>query len=141
MKQFEYFDHTADTLFRAYGRTFEEALGNCILAVYNVIVDTASVKGVKQVSFSVTAEKKETLVYELIEELLFRLDTESFLCSSVKNVSFHEQGKGFVAAVMLLGDTDASAYDVFGQIKAPTYSEMLISEKKDNVFIQAVLDL
>ena len=44
MRRFEYFDHTADTMFRAYGKDFQEALGHAVLAVYNVIVETDKVK-------------------------------------------------------------------------------------------------
>lgn len=141
MKRFEYFDHTADTLFRAYGKDFEETLSHAILAVYNVIVETDTVKAKEERSFTVFAPKRETLVYDVIEELLFLLDTESFLCHEVKSCVVTAKQGGFFAAVTLLGDSDATTYDVFGQIKAPTYNEMLISDEKDNFFIQAVLDL
>lgn len=141
MKSFEYFDHTADTLFRAYGKDFQEALANTILAVYNVIVDTNTIMGVTEKSFAVTASKQETLVYDLVEELLFLLDTESFLCHKVRSCVVTEENGLWRAVIVLIGDTDASQYDVFGQIKSPTYNEMLIVEDKDKFFIQAVLDL
>lgn len=142
MKPFEYFDHTADTLFRAYGKDFDEALANAILAVYNVIVDTATVKPLVEKSFKVSAEKRETLIYKLFEELLFLLDTESFLGCKVKQLAVRKNAdRSMTATVTLLGDTQASKYDVFGQIKAPTYSQMEIGRADGKVFIQAVLDI
>ena len=141
MKKFEYFDHTADTLFRAYGKDFTEALSNAILAVYNVIVETDTVKSLVEKSFIVSAKKKETLIYDLFEELLFLLDVESFLCHEVVSLEVLEESDGFTAHVKLKGDCARPEYDVFGQIKAPTYNEMLIGEEKGVVFIQAVLDL
>ncbi len=141
MLPFEYFDHTADTLFRAYGDDFEEALANALLAVYNVIVDTKTVQKKESRKITVSASKKETLIYDLFEELLFLLDTESFLGCVVKELSVIEKDGLFTVSTTLLGDTNASLYDVFGQIKAPTYNEMEIGVIEGKVFIQAVLDL
>lgn len=141
MKRFEYFDHTADTLFRAYGDDFEHALANAILAVYNVIVETDKVASPERRSFTVSAKRRETLIYDLFEELLFLLDTESFLCHEVVSCEVSEVQGRFSATVTLAGDSRARRYDVFGQIKAPTYSEMLIGVEEGKVFIQAVLDL
>ena len=141
MDPFEYFDHTADTMFRAYGEDFRHALSNAILAVYNVIVDTKTVAPKTTKTISVRASRKETLIYDLFEELLFLLDTESFLGCRVESLSYKETGDVFSVQATISGDTDASSYDVFGQIKAPTYNEMLIGEHEGKVFIQAVLDL
>jgi SHS2 domain-containing protein len=141
MKPFEYFDHTADTMFRAYGKNFDEALKHAILAVYNVIVETKNIAPVVERSFEIRAQKKETLVYEVFEELLFLLDTESFLCHEVKVCQVKIDHHTFLARIVLLGDTNATLYDVFGQIKAPTYSDMMIGDMDGKVFIQAVLDL
>ncbi|MBD3209200.1 archease [Candidatus Woesearchaeota archaeon] len=141
MKRFEYFEHTADTLFRAYGKDFEEALGNVILAVYNVIVDTEQVRAEVERSFTVKAGKQEALVYDLVEELLYLLDTEGFLCHNVKRCSFSGRPGAWKAGVVLVGDVRAERYDVSGQVKAPTYNQMLIGEWDGKVFIQAVLDL
>lgn len=141
MKPFEFFDHTADTLFRAYGASFEEALSNSILAVYNVIVDTTTVEPKEERVVKVSATKQFTLLYDLFEELLFLLDTESFLGCEVKDLQYVQHDGCFEVSVTILGDSAASKYDVFGQIKAPTYNEMAIGQQNGKVFIQAVLDL
>jgi len=141
MKSYEYFDHTADTLFRAYGKTFDQALGNLVLAVYNVIVETKTVKSIVEKKFVVESKAKESLVYDVMDEIVLFLDTESFLCSSVNKVLVEKTAVGFRATIDLSGDTKASDYDVFGQIKSATYHELEIGEEKGYVFIQAVLDL
>ena len=89
----------------------------------------------------VEAKKRETLIYDLFEELLFLLDTEAFLAHEVVSCTVEESAVGFVAKVALRGDIASPKYDVFGQIKAPTYNEMRIGEEDGLVFIQAVLDL
>jgi SHS2 domain-containing protein len=138
--RFEFFDHTADTLFRAYGKTFEDALGSAILAFYNVIVDTEVVKPARKRFFVVEASSKETLVYETLNELVFLLDTEAFLTHRVVAVVLSQQASSWRAAVTLEGDV-ASGYEVHGQVKNATYHEMLITEEDGKVTIQAVLDL
>ncbi len=142
MKDFEYFDHTADTLFRAYGRTFEDALKNTIMAVYNVVVDTSTIKPLVSKKVFVSSKTKDSLVYDLINELLFLMDTEAFLAHSVDSIKLSDSGDGFSLSVVLKGDFALPGkYDVFSQIKSPTYNEMKIGFVNGNVFIQAVLDL
>ncbi|MBN1275813.1 archease [Candidatus Woesearchaeota archaeon] len=141
MRRFEYFDHTADTLFRAYGDSFEEALANAVLAVYNTMVDTGSVAAVEERSFRVEAPRRETLVYDVFEEVLFLLDTESFLCHEVSSCRVTGREGSWTASLTLRGDLRADRYEVSGQVKAPTYHEMRIGLGKGKVFIQAVLDL
>ncbi len=144
MKAFEYFEHTADTLFRAYGKNLEEALSNLILAAYNVIVDTKTLAEKKEFAFTKTATKKETLVYDILEELIFLIDTESFLGKHA-TIGIVENGEEITASVILKGDTAKPAYDIFGQIKSATYNEMELGttniDGKEVIYIQAVLDL
>lgn len=141
MKPFEYFEHTADTLFRAYGKTFEEALGNLVLAVYNIIVDTRTVQPVEEKILVIESKSKENVIYDLINELLYFQDTEGFLGSEIEHVTFESSEKGYKASVTIVGDSCTQDYDVFGQIKSATYSQMEIGSVDGNVFIQAVVDL
>lgn len=141
MKKFEYFDHTADVLFKAYGNNLEEAFSHLVLAVYNVIVDTATVKAKARKEICVEAKNLRTLVYDVVDELLFYQDTESFLGAKVESCVLERNDGMYKVKIVLLGDSDCDEYDVFSHIKSPTYSQMIISEEKDNVFIQAVLDL
>jgi SHS2 domain-containing protein len=141
VKRFEYFEHTADTRMRAYGKTFDEALGNLVLAVYNVIVDTSTVQPVELKELVVESQSQESLVYDVITELLFLQDTEGFLGSVVEEVVVEQIPSGWRASIHLMGDTHTDDYDVFGQIKSATYSEMIIHDENGNVFIQAVVDI
>lgn len=144
MKAYEFFDHTADTLFRGYGYTLEEALAHLILAAYNVIVDTKTLSDEKEFAFTKTAKKKETLIYDILEELIFLIDTESFLGKHA-TVGIVENGDEITASVILKGDIAKKEYDIFGQIKSATYNEMKIGKKEvdgeEVHYIQAVLDL
>ncbi len=141
MKPFEYFDHTADTLFRAYGKDFSEALKNVVLATYNSIVDIKTVKPMITKKITVRSKTKESLVYDVINELLFFIDTEAFLGCEVARIKVDEEGDVLTAEITIKGDSASNQYDIFSQIKSATYNEMEIGRTKDNVFIQAVLDL
>ena len=45
--KFKYFDHTADIMFEAYGKTLEETFCNAGLAMFNILTDIRKVKAVK----------------------------------------------------------------------------------------------
>jgi len=144
MKKFEYFDHTADTLFRAYGKTFEEATSNLVLAVYNVIVETQRVEAIEEKTIKIKSNNRRSLIYDIMDEIVFLLDTESFLANKVESIELKENTdkEEYDVSIKLLVDTNAKKYDDFSQIKSATYSEMEIgTDKNGNVFIQAVLDL
>jgi SHS2 domain-containing protein len=141
MKRFEYFEHTADTLFKAYGKTWEETYTNLIMAVYNVIVDTEVVQERETRDIIINAPKQETLVYELISELIMLLDTESFLVHEVTKLHLEQTQDNWQLTATLAGDTKSHKYDVFGQIKSATYHELELGTADGYFFIQAVLDL
>lgn len=137
--KYEFLEHTADVKFRAYGKTLEEAFINAALATAKAMTeDTIQPKIEKQIE--VEAKKKESLLYEFLEELLFLVDTEAFILSEVKELSIKDEDEKFILTATLLGD-EADKYDISTHIKAVTYSEMLIEEKEDNVTIQVVHDI
>lgn len=141
MKEYEHLDHTADVKFRAYGKNFEEALKNLIKAVYGVIVEPETIEEKKEKKIIVKGRTKENIVYELIEEIIFLLDTEGFLGKKAKEIKLKEEQGTIICEATIIGDDEPKKYDVFGQIKSATYHEMMINEEKGKVFIQAVLDI
>ena len=71
MKNYEYFDVTADIGFKAYGESLNEAFENAGLAIFNIISDTSNVEPKKEISFKVRSEDEISLLYDFLEELLF----------------------------------------------------------------------
>jgi len=138
MKKFEFLDHTADAKFLSYGESLEDAFSNAALAMFSIITETHKVRSRVEKSIKISSAKKETLLYDFLEELIFFIDTESFLLHAVKSMRIVQDGD-YTLVATVIGDTDK--YEIFTHVKAVTYSDMFIKEEKNLVTIQVVLDL
>ena len=140
MAKFKFLEHTADAKFQAFGKTMEEAFSNAALAMFSIITDIKKIK--KEIKKEIKADGGDikALLYCFLEELLFLIDTENFLLSSIKEISIKEINKKFKLNAVAVGDK-ADNYETHGDIKAVTYNEMEIEEKKDKAMVQVVLDL
>lgn len=139
MEKFKFFEHTADAKFQAYGKTLEEAFGNAALAMFSVIIDTKKVSGKIKKDIECSSKDLKALLYDFLEELVFLIDTEDFLLSSVEEIKIFKDELYFLR-VVVIGDK-ADDYDPSGDIKAVTYNEMEIKKGKGKAMVQVVLDL
>ncbi len=139
MKRFEFLEHTADEKFLAYGKTVAEAFGNCALALFAIISnDRVALEKTKK--FSLRGEKKETLLYDFLEKLLYWVDVEGFLVGNVKKISITQKEKMYFLQVEIEGD-NAEGYDIKTQVKAITYNDMFIKESPKMCVIQVVVEI
>ncbi|HOK58610.1 MAG: archease [Methanothrix sp.] len=74
--QYEFLEHTADVKFRAYGSSPEEMLRNAALAMFSVMMDTATIKPERVWEVELEAEDLESLAYRWLSELLFLFSAE-----------------------------------------------------------------
>lgn len=141
MKKFEFLEHTADIKFRAYGKTVNEAFENSVLALVSYLSGGEKIKNKKSKMISIKGHDYESLLYSLLDELIFLLDSEGFVVSK-SEVRINK----FSLKAKLYGD-DAKNYGL-DHIKAATYAEMHVKKvvsgqaKGDGYWeIQAVLDV
>jgi len=139
MEKYEFLPHTADAKFVAYGKDLEEAFANSALATFALITDIGAVEGKTEKIIEVAADKKEKLLYDFLEDLLFYVDTEGFLLHEVKDLKITEADGKFHLKAVVSGDS--GDYEIYTQIKAVTYSDMFIKEEDGKVTIQVVLDI
>ena len=135
--KFKFFEHTADAKFQAYGKTLPESFSNAALAMMSIMVDYETVENVITKEITTKGNDEMAILYNFLEELLFLLDTEGFLLHKVEEISI-DNGK---LSATVVGDTDIDRYELLGEVKAVTYNEMEIVEKKDDVMVQVVVDL
>ena len=137
MKQYEYFDVTADIGFKSYGNDLNEAFENAGLAIFNIISDTSDIDGEVEKSFEVTSEDEVSLLYDYLEELLFLHETEFMLFSE-----FHvdiDDDLHLKATIKGEG-IDWDKHDRKTEIKAITFHKMDV-KKTNHVVLQAIVDL
>ena len=129
-------EHTADVKFRAEGSTIEEMYSSAADALNETIRGDIKILEQEEKSFVVDGPDQEVLLYNFLEEFLFLLDAEEFLVSGIKSI---EVGDGKISCVVL-GDK-AENYVFTNDVKAVTYSEMVIGEGHGRYFCEVVLDV
>ena len=137
MKQYEYFDVTADIGFKAYGKTLNEAFENAGLAIFNIISDTSNISPLTEFEFEITSEDEVSLLYDYLEELLFYHEVEFMLFSQFDVViddNLHLKAK-------IKGESiNWDKHERKTEIKAITFHEMSV-RKANHVELQAIVDL
>ena len=137
MKNYEYFDVTADIGFKAYGESLNEAFENAGLAIFNIISDTSNVEPKKEISFKIRSEDEISLLYDFLEELLFYHEIE-FMLFSEFHVGIDDMLQ--LRATIRGEAIDWDRHERKTEIKAITYHKMDV--RKTDIFeVQAIVDL
>jgi len=138
MKKYELLEHTADAKVRAFGSTLEEAFENTALGTFSIIVNPKTVKPKIKKEFTIKAKRMLSLLYDFLEELLIYLDTDGWLLAKIETLEIDE--KNFKLHCVAYGDY-FKGYDVGGEIKSVTYSDMEIKKTPKGYEITVVHDL
>jgi SHS2 domain-containing protein len=141
MKPFEYLEHTADVKFRAYGHSSEEMLSNAALALFNSMIDTATVKSKETWKVELFGADLEQLAYHWLSEIIFLFETE-FAVFSKFDVKLHQDQGGQWSMQATIGGEkiDSSRHAFDNEVKAVTLHEFEV-KKNDLWCIQVVLDV
>ena len=106
MIAFEYLEHTADVMFRAYGKTAEEMLSNAASALSRAMVDPASIIAQERWTVELEGDDLEDLAYQWLSEIIFLSETESAVFSTfslqLKQDGSHMTGTETKTAIGLL---------------------------------------
>lgn len=140
MKNFEYFETTADIGFMAYGNSLNEAFENAGLAIFNIISDTSQVLPTTSKQFEIISEDKVSLLYDYLEELLFHHEID-FMLFSKFDVEIKKINDGYVLNASIAGEQiDWDKHERKTEIKAITF-HMMDVKKSDRYELRAIVDL
>ena len=140
--KFEFLEHTADVYIRAYGRTMEEAYENSALAMFEVMTDTDKVALVREEPLEVEAEDQYALLYNWLEALLVKFETEGMLYSKFQITDWKETEEIFKFKAKVWGEKfDSQKHPQKVGVKAVTYHRMVIIREKDRVVLEFILDI
>jgi len=137
---YKFFCHTADAKFQAFGQTLEETFAHAALAVASLMWDWKKIA--KNIEISVVVEGKdlEQLLVNFLEEILYLLDTRNFLLGSIDIVSLEKEREDWKIQASFKGDKNAIKYEIFGNVKAITYNEMVVKNQSP-FMVQVVADI
>jgi SHS2 domain-containing protein len=136
--KYQFLPHTADIMFQAFGNTLEKCFENSVYAFVDIITKN-KVKPLIKKEFKIKSIDKESLLLNFLEEFLFLLDTENFICSKIEELKILGIAKkknnkvfyNYELKVKCYGD-NINNYQKEGQIKAITYNNMFIKRERIN---------
>ena len=133
---YEFLEHMADVKFRAEGSSWEEMFSFAAEALNETIRGDIEILEQKEKSFEVEGKDKNILLYNFLEEFLFLLDSEDFLVARVKSIVVDNNK----ISCVVVGDV-AENYKFTNDVKAITFSEMVVGEDKGRFICEVVLDV
>ncbi len=136
--KYKFFEHTADIIFEAYGRTLERLFENSGLAVEEIMVDLKTLNTKEHYEITLESDNLEGLLYDFLSELIFVKDTEGLLFNKF-NIVVHHKNKKYELFAKCEGDfIDRKKQELGDDAKAITMHEFEI-KKKSNLWMSRVL--
>ncbi|MDY6766036.1 MAG: archease [Candidatus Nanohaloarchaea archaeon] len=139
MTGFELLDHTSEVGFEAHGGTLAEAFEQAGRAVFQIMTDVDELAAVEDVDISVESENLEALLYDFVDELIYIADTEHLLLARFDLV-VEETPDGYQLAGTGTGQQIDPAKR-HQEVKAPTYSEISITEQEGDWVLRMFVDV
>jgi SHS2 domain-containing protein len=139
---FEYLEHTADVYVAAYGRSLEEAFENAALATTEVMTDSNKIEPKVRDEVELESDDEKALLYDWIEELLYRFETGNKLFSRFKVHKIREHENGVRLEAEMSGELfNPERHPQKVGVKAITYHLMEIEKKQDKTTLKFILDV
>lgn len=135
--KYKFFPETESLKFKAFGDTIEEVFVNSAIATSEAMCED-KILSMRQLKIKVKGRDMESLLCNFLEELLFLIDSKSFILSKVRDIKIDK--KSFKLIAKISGD-DAESYKITRHVKAVTYSEMYIRKENKKWVAQVVLNV
>ena len=141
-KGYEFLEHTADAYVAAYGKDLAESFENAAVAMFDVMTEVEKVSPKIEDVVDVEADDEYALLYDWLEALLVKSETNGMLYSRFK-VSYLKQSKGrFTLKARFWGEKfDPKKHVQKVGVKAVTYHRMEIIKRPTEVTLRFILDI
>jgi len=140
--KFEFLEHTADVYIRAHGITMEEAYQNAALAMFETMTDSSKIAQTQQETLDVEAEDQYALLYNWLEALLVKFETENMLFSKFEITDWKETAESFKFKAKVWGEKfNPKKHPQKVGVKAVTYHLMVVIREPERVVLEFILDI
>jgi SHS2 domain-containing protein len=138
--RYEFLEHTADILVKAYGDTVEQAFGSAAEAMFAVITDNAPILSRQPISFEVDSVDREGLLVAFLSQLIVIFETENLVATAF---SVSLEGKTRLQASAAGEPFKEEIHGGGTQVKGISYHMMEIHEPSPNqpAWIQVLFDI
>ena len=138
VKPYEFFEHTADTGLRVYGKTLRELLINAAQGLIALLVEDSPIAVTESRSVALSAASPEGLLRVWLNEVLFWFATDRFLPGGYHLDSVTEtalQGR-------VLGERfDPARHQQGTEVKGVTYHQFVVRQTDSGWEAQIIFDV
>jgi SHS2 domain-containing protein len=140
--KFEFLEHTADVYVRAYGTSMQQAYENSALAMFETMTDSGKIKQTTEETLEAEAEDQYGLLYNWLEALLVKFETEGMLYSRFEIFEWKESAENFKIKARVWGEKfDSKRHPQKVAVKAVTYHRMVVICEPERVVLEFILDI
>jgi SHS2 domain-containing protein len=140
--KFEFLEHTADVYIRTYGTSMNEAYENAALAMFETMTDSGKIAQTTEETLEVEAEDQYALLYNWLEALLVKFETENMLYSKFEITDWKETAEIFKFKAKVWGEKfDSKKHPQKVGVKAVTYHRMVVIREPERVVLEFILDI
>lgn len=135
---YETFAHTADLGLRVQAETLENLLAEAGRGLFGMMVTNLdAVKPVEEVTIELAGEDHDYLLFDWLNELLYRFDTEKLLLTEFDVSLQHNH-----LTAHCRGETmDTSRHDMDHEVKAITYHGLFVERTADGWLAEVIVDI
>ena len=127
MSGYEFLDHTADVLVKAFGNSLEEAFGAAADAMFAVITDSAPIRPLQPVELEIESIDREGLLVAFLSQLIVVFETDGLVLTDF-NIAFLSD-----RALKVAARGEPFNQEIHGQgtqVKGVSYHMMEITEPR-----------
>ena len=136
MRNYEFFEHTADIGAHVYGATLPELFVNAARAMYAALGELRKGEERREKSVRLQAESVEDLLHDWLAELLFEVEAHHVLYDKFE---VGELRLGRMVATVRGGVIDFAQSRLKGEIKAVTYHQLKVEQLPDDSWRATVI--
>lgn len=135
---FRILEHPADVGIEATGATLKEAFENAALGLLSMITDIESIDPSEERYLQLKGTDIQNLLVKWLSEILYLYDGENFLVGEVEIESILPTR---LEAIVRGESVDEARHPMKMDIKAVTYHQLKVQEKKDGCLIRVFFDI
>jgi SHS2 domain-containing protein len=130
----------ADAAFLAEGETLEELFEVCAQATFEVMADTKTIQHKHKEEIKLAGKNPEELLFDWLADLIYLKDSKYMLFNKFDIEIQKKNGYSLVAEVW--GEpADQQKHKVRVDVKAVTYHQLEVKQKKDKWIAKVILDI
>ncbi len=143
MKRFEFFDHTADVEFAAYGKDLESLFKNALLCMFGVIAKIGTLKrscvAAIEIPIDDSADTIEDLLWYTLQDALSAAEAKRAFCYEIRNIKITCAKRYSVSAAIMCREKSDIAYKL--EVKGVSRYNMSISKSGNIYKARVILDV